>query len=380
MSITPFEVRWSNDARAKVTADLRRVELPPSPPSSGWGYGCDAGYLAEMRRYWLEEFNWDAAQATLNRYPQYLTQIDGIDIHYVHVRGECATPRPLLLTHGWPGSHFEFWDVVEPLAFPSRYGGTAEDAFDLVIPSLPGFGYSGPLQQPVSQRETAAMWNQLMTQVLDYPKYLAQGGDWGGMVTSWLGLDHRKSLSGIHLNMAPFQAPVPPQNDAEAAWMQASGAAQKQLSGYSHLQMTKPQSLAWMAAGNPLGQAAWIIERFHDWSDLRTRAFEDVFSKDFLITNALLYIMTGSFTTAAWYYLGVAKDGGIVLPPGTRCETSTGFAAFPADAVLPMPPRSRVELAYNVTHWTDMKSGGHFAASEEPELFVDDVRAWARGV
>ena len=380
MSITPFEVRWSNDARAKVTADLRRVELPPSPPSSGWGYGCDAGYLAEMRRYWLEEFNWDAAQATLNRYPQYLTQIDGIDIHYVHVRGECATPRPLLLTHGWPGSHFEFWDVVEPLAFPSRYGGKVEDAFDLVIPSLPGFGYSGPLEQLVSQRETAALWNQLMTQVLGYPKYLAQGGDWGGMVTSWLGLDHGESLNAIHLNMAPFQAPVPPQNDAEAAWMQANGAAQKQLSGYSHLQMTKPQSLAWMAAGNPLGQAAWIIERFHDWSDLRTRAFEDVYSKDFLITNALLYIMPGSFTSAAWYYLGVSKDGGIVLPPGTRCETPTGFAAFPADAVLPMPPRSRVELAYNVTHWTDMPSGGHFAASEEPELFVGDVRAWARGI
>jgi pimeloyl-ACP methyl ester carboxylesterase len=380
MSATPFEIFWSEDAKAGVIVDLRRVDLPTAPPKSGWDYGCDADYLTELRRYWLDDYDWDAAQALLNRYPQFCTQIDGTNVHFVHVRGEGETRQPLLLTHGWPGSHFEFWDVVEPLAFPSRFGGKAEDAFDLVIPSLPGFGYSGPLAQLVSQRETAALWNKLMTQILGYSNYLAQGGDWGGIVTSWLGLDHGADVTAIHLNMAPFQAPVPPQNDAEAAWMQASGAAQKQLSGYSHLQMTKPQSLAWMAAGNPLGQAAWIIERFHDWADLRARPFEDVFSKDFLITNALLYIMTGSFTTAAWYYLGLAKDGGIVLPSGTRCETPTAVAAFPGDSLLPIPPQSRVALAYNITRWTDMPSGGHFAASEEPGLFVDDLRKWARSV
>jgi pimeloyl-ACP methyl ester carboxylesterase len=380
MAIAPYRVDWSPAAITQVLDDLRRVDLPPAPAGSGWELGCDAEYLSELREYWLNEFEWDAAQAVLNQFPQFITEIDGIDIHFVHVRGESKTPRPLLLSHGWPGSHFEFWEVIEPLAFPSRFGGNAEDAFDLVVPSLPGFGLSGKPPQPIGQRETAKMWNSLMTDILGYPKYLAQGGDWGGIVTSWLGLDHGKHVTAIHLNLVAFNAPVAPQSDAEAAWMREAGTAQKLLSGYSHLQMTKPQSIAWASAGNPLGQAAWIIERFHDWSDLGVRRFEDVYSRDFLIINALLYIMTGSFVSAAWYYKGFERDGGLMLAAGTRCETPTAVAAFPGDALLPVPPRSRAELAYNVTRWTDMPSGGHFAASEEPALFVEDVRGWARDV
>lgn len=372
-----FEVKWSGAERAAVQEALTRTVLPAAPAGAGWNYGCDAAFLDGLRAYWLNEYDWDAAERGLNRFPQFLVEIDGTAVHFVHVRGEGERPRPLLLTHGWPGSHYEFWEVIEPLAFPSRFGGNTADAFDIVVPSLPGFGLSGKLVAPVSQRATAAIWNKLMTGILGYPRYLAQGGDWGGIVTSWMGLDHGQHISSIHLNLIAFQAPIPAQDEADAAWMAAFGAAQQRLGGYSHLQATKPQSLAWATASNPLGQAAWITERFHDWGDLRQRPFEDVFSKDFLITNALLYIMTGSFTTAAWYYLGIAADGGMVLPPGTRCETPTAIAAFPGDALLPVPPRTRAEKAYNIVRWTDMPSGGHFAASEEPQLFIADVRAWA---
>lgn len=376
--VTPTTVDWSEQAQAGVIELVRRVELPTAPAGSGWQLGCDAAFLRELQRYWVEEFDWGAAIVSLNRFPQFRAEIDGIEIHFVHLRGEAPSPRPLLLTHGWPGSHYEFWEVIEQLAFPSRYGGRAEDAFDVIVPSLPGFGLSAKPQQPIGQRATAAMWNTLMTEKLGYPRYLAQGGDWGGIVTSWIGLDHGAHAKAIHLNLVAFNAPVPPRDDAEAAWMGRIGAAQAGLGGYSHLQRTRPQSLAWATAGNPLGQAAWIVERFHDWADLGTRDFENVFSKDFLITNALLYIMTGSFVTAAWYYAGMAGDGGLVLAPGLRCETPTAVAAFPGDALLPVPPRARAELAYNITRWTEMPSGGHFAASEEPGLFVEDVRGWAR--
>lgn len=374
----PLTVVWPEDQRERVTAALCQSELPPAPEGSGWTYGCDRDYLAELREYWLERFDWDAAVARLNAYPQYVVDIDGLDIHYVHVRGEGPNPRPLLLTHGWPGSHLEFWDLIGPLTRPSEHGGRTEDAFDLVIPSLPGYALSGKPKQPIGQRATAAMWNTLMTRVLSYPRYLAQGGDWGGIVTSWIGLEHGDHAAGIHLNLTCFQPPLPLASEAEQAWGQAFGQAQARLGAYSALQRTKPQSLAWMAMNNPLGQAAWIIERFHDWSDLRQKSFEEVHNRDFLLTNALLYIMTDSFATAAWYYAGLVGDPGMILAPGRRCETPSAIAAFPGDSLLPFPPRERVEKAYNITRWTNFATGGHFAAAEEPELFSKDVMEWAR--
>jgi len=378
--MTPFRVQWSETDINAMLQQVRDFKLPAAPANSGWTYGCDAAFLERLRNHWLHNYDWRAAMQNLNRFPQFTANVGGLDVHFVHVRGEGRAPRPLILTHGWPGSHFEFWRLIEPLAFPTRHGGRAEDAFDVIVPSLPGFGFSGKPPGPLGQRVTAGLWNELMTRVLGYSQYLAQGGDWGSIVTSWLGVDHGAHVRGIHLNMAGLRSPLPPQNEAEQRWMAASQTAQFQLSGYSALQMSKPQSLAWAAANNPLGQAAWIAERFHDWSDLRNRSFEEVHPLDELLTNIMIYVMTDSFVSSAWYYPGVVQEGFCMMPEGKRCETPTAYAAFPGDSLLPTPPRSRVELTFNLARWREFSEGGHFAAMERPAEFLQDVREWAREI
>ena len=381
MTVTPFTVAWTQAEVDKVLDQVRAYPFPPSPAvDDGWSYGCDGAFLKDICGHWTETYDWQAAMAGLNRYPQFTARVEDFDLHFVHVVGEAGGKRPLILTHGWPGSYFEFWDSIEKLAFPSRFGGKAEDAFDLVIPSLPGFGFSSRPARPIGQRTTARLFNTLMTQTLGYDQYLAQGGDWGGLVTSWLGFDHGAHVKAIHLNMIGFRPAGGPQSEAEIAWLTQTGAAMQQLGAYFMLQASKPQSIGWMAAGNPVGQAAWILERFYDWSDLRAKPLIGVYSKDQLLTNIMIYVMTGSFTTGAWYYRGLIEEGGVQLTDGQYCATPTAFANFPGEALYKAPPRSWAERAYNITHWTEMATGGHFAAMEEPDLFVADVRAWGASV
>jgi pimeloyl-ACP methyl ester carboxylesterase len=375
---TPFKVEWSQPAVDKVLAQVRAYEFPVAPEGGGWNHGCDAETLKRLTAYWADGFDVAGAVDNLNRFPQFTARVEDLDLHYVHVVGEAQGKRPLLLTHGWPGSHFEFWDAIEPLAFPSRFGGDPADAFDLVIPSLPGFGFSGKPKAPIGQRATARLFNTLMTEVLGYDHYLAQGGDWGSVVTSWLGLDHAAHVKAIHLNMIGFRPHGPPDGGAEVAWIQRTAFAMDVMGAYLRLQVSKPQSLAWLGANNPVGQAAWILERFHDWADLTSKPFETVFSPDKLLTNIMIYVMTGSFTTGAWYYRGVMEEGGVTLPQGVRCETPTAYANFPGELLYSAPPRSWADRAYNIVRWTDMPRGGHFAAMEEPDLFVQDVREWGR--
>lgn len=377
--VTPFEVRWSEAEVAKVLAQVQDYPWPIAPEvADGWAYGCDAGFLKDICRYWADGYDWRAAMAGLNRYPQFTTRIEDFDIHFVHVVGEAGGKRPLLISHGWPGSHYEFWQVIEKLAWPSRHGGAASDAFDLVIPSLPGFGFSSKPPRPFGQRATARLFNTLMTEVLAYRIYLAQGGDWGSLITTCVGIDYPAQVPAIHLNMLALRPAGGPSTDEEKAWLARSGVAMDMLGGYFRLQASKPQSIAWLGAGNPVGQAAWIIERFYDWSDRRAKPFEAVFTADQLLTNVMIYVMTGSFTTGAWYYRALIESGGAGLAEGQRCETPTAFANFPGETILPPPPRSWAERSYNIVRWTEQPRGGHFAAMEEPDLFVDDVRAWAR--
>jgi microsomal epoxide hydrolase len=358
---------------------VRDYPWPPAPEvPDGWAYGCDGAFLKRLCARWTGGYDWRGAVADLNRFPQFTARIEDFDLHFLHVVGEAGGERPLLLSHGWPGSHYEFWDAIEKLAWPSRHGGAAGDAFDLVIPSLPGFGFSSKPKRPFGQRATARLFDALMTDVLGYPSYLAQGGDWGAMVTSCLGLDHGAHARAIHLNMIGLRPAGGPKDDEESAWLARTGMAMDMLGAYFRLQASKPQSLAWLGAGNPVGQAAWIVERFYDWSDRREKPFEAVFTLDQLITNAMLYVMTGAFTTGAWYYRALVEEGGVALAEGQRCETPTAFANFPGEALYRAPPKSWAGRAYNITRWTDMPRGGHFAAMEEPDLFVEDVRAWAR--
>ncbi len=376
-----FEVNWS---AADVGAVLERVRSYPWPPApdvpDGWAYGCDGKFLKDLCAHWLDGYDWRAAVRNLNRYPQFTARVDDFELHFVHVTGEARGKRPLLLSHGWPGSHFEFWGVIDKLAFPSRHGGSAADAFDLVIPSLPGFGFSGKPSRPLGQRATARLFDKLMTETLGYRRYLAQGGDWGSLVTSWLGFDQPEHVRAIHLNMLGFRPAGGPQTAEETAWMARGGMAMDMLGAYFRLQVSKPQSVAWFGAGNPVGQAAWICERFYDWCDRREKPFEQVFTRDQLLTNLMIYVMTGSFTTGAWYYRALIEEGALPLPDGQRCETPTAFANYPGEALYAAPPRPYAERVYNIVRWTEQPRGGHFAAMEEPDLFVEDVRDWAREV
>ena len=377
--IQPFEVRWDEAQVAAVLDQVRAYPWPPIPQvPDGWAYGCDGAYLKALCAHWTEAYDWRAARDELNRFPQFTARVEDFDLHFVHVVGEAEGKRPLILSHGWPGSHYEFWGVIEKLAFPSRFGGEAADAFDLVIPSLPGFGFSSKPQRPIGQRTTARLFNALMVEGLGYSTYLAQGGDWGSMITSWLGHDHGAHARAIHLNMMAFRPAGGPQSEAETAWMTRQAGMMDFMGAYFRLQASKPQSLAWLGAGNPVGQAAWIAERFHDWSDLSSKPFDEVHPKDRLLTNIMLYVMTDSFATGAWYYRGFLEEGGVALKPGERCEAPTAFANFPGEPLYAAPPRSWAERAYNLVRWTDMPRGGHFAAMEEPDLFVEDVQAWGR--
>lgn len=375
----PFKVHWKKSHVRRLLDQVRDYPWPRRPDiPDGWAYGCDAGYLEAFCRHWTHDYDWKAAVDDLNRFPQFTARIEDFDIHFLHVVGEAGGKRPLLITHGWPGSHYEFWKAIEPLAFPSKHGGKAEDAFDLVIPSLPGFGFSSKPDKPVGQWTTARLFNTLMTEVLGYQSYLAQGGDWGAMVTSWLGREHGAHARAIHLNMLGFRAPDGPKTEEEIAWAKHSEAMQGVLGAYFRLHVSKPQSVAWLAAGNPVGQAAWILERFHDWSDLSAGDLDSVYGKDALITNLMIYLMTDSFTTGVWYYRGLVEEGRLAFKPGERVETPTAFANFPGEPLYKPPPRSFAERAYNIVRWTEMPMGGHFAAMEQPGLYVDDVRAWAR--
>jgi len=378
--IKPFEVVWTEAQIEEVKHQVRAYPWPPAPAGGEWNYGTDEAFLRKLCAFWSEQYDSRGAVEQLNRYPQFTARVEDFDIHFVHVVGEAGGKRPLLISHGWPGSHYEFWQVIEKLAFPSRCGGDAADAFDVVVPSLPGFGFSSKPDRPFGQKGTARLFNALMVEVLGYDSYLAQGGDWGGLVTSYLGLEHGAHAKAIHLNMFGLRPFGGPRSDAEGAWLQQSQSMMDVLGAYFRLQVSRPQSLAWLAAGNPVGQAAWIAERFHDWSDLRTKSFEEVYPLDRLLTNIMIYVMTGSFTTGAWYYRALLEEGRVFLAEGQRCETPTAYANFPGEPLYTAPPRSWAERAYNISRWTDMPRGGHFAAMEEPDLFVEDVRAWAREV
>lgn len=381
----PFSVFIPEETIARILAQVRAYRMPPVPADEGdddWSRGMNGVFLTRLRQHWLEQFDWWRWEARLNAWPQYTADIEGQRIHFYHVVGEAGGRRPLLITHGWPGSVVEFLDVIEPLAFPSRHGGDPADAFDLVIPSLPGYGFSGAPARPIGQRATARLWRQLM-ELLGYDRFVAQGGDWGSLVTSWLGLDHADAVQAIHLNMIGLRpTPATPQSPEEIAWLTRMGQNLQIGGAYFQQQATKPQTLAFALADSPMGQAAWILEKFHGWSDLTGgRTLESVYGLDRLLANVMVYLVTGSFGTSVWYYRALMEEnGGNGLPDGRRVEVPTGFANFPGESLYVAPPRSWAERAYQVVRWTDMPRGGHFAAMECPDLFVDELRAFARQI
>ena len=383
----PFKIEIAPEKLDAIRARVKAFQFFPAPAAlPEWQLGMSTPVLEDIQSYWLSTYDWRAAETDLNRYPQFTARIDDLDIHFLHVVGEAEGKRPLLLTHGWPGSVFEFYDAIGPLAFPSRHGGEVNDAFDLIIPSLPGYGFSSKPSAPLGQRATAKLWNTLMQDVLGYEHYLAQGGDWGGMVTSWIGFDHgahdgKGGCQAIHLNMIGLRpTPATPQTDEEIAWLQHTQTMMQLGGSYFMQQATKPQTLAMSLMDSPMGTAAWILEKFHGWSDLKEDDLFSVYTHDQLLTNIMIYLVNDAIATSVWYYAAFIGEGGPALPEGGRCETPTGFANYPGEAIYTAPPRSWCDRAYNINYWAEMPRGGHFAAMEVPDLFVEDVRAWARTI
>lgn len=348
-----------------------------------WSAGASLPFMRTLCDYWLNGYDWRAQEAAINDFPQVIATIDGQDVHVLHERGSGAHDTALVLTHGWPGSIVEFLDVVDRFAHPDRFGGRAEDGIDVVVPALPGFGFSGPPAAPIGPRTVAALWDKLLRQ-LGYSRYIAQGGDWGSMVSAMCGLHHSPAQGGgciaIHLNMLGTRADSGAETDEERAFEQRCRPFIHDGRAYAETHRTTPQTLAYAMADNPVAQAAWIIDKFHAWSDLReAKDFTNVHSLDTLLTNLMFYVGTGSFTTATWIYRAAHTEGVRQLPPGTRIRVPTGFASFPCE-IRPRPPRSLLEKTYNIVRFNEFERGGHFAALEQADAFVDDVSGFIRQI
>jgi pimeloyl-ACP methyl ester carboxylesterase len=375
----PFELRVPEDAIADLRERLGRTRFPDQTPGAPWAYGTEVRYIQEVVEYWRTKFDWRAEEARLNAFPQYKVPLHRIDVHFLHVPGKGPKPYPLLLSHGWPGSVFEFLDIIPRLTDPARFGGEAADAFTVVAPSLPGFGLSfKPGQKRFGAEAMADCLAELMVDVLGYRRFAAQGGDWGAFVTSRLGYAHAEKLIGIHINLLTVRRdpkmisdPTPEEKvflDELAVWL-------KEEIGYQWIQGTRPQTLAFGLTDSPAGLAAWILEKFRAWSDCKGDV-ESVFSRDHLLANVSLYWFTGAIGSSFWPYYA-RMHGPWPVPEGKTVDVPTGYAAFPTEILR--PPRSVAARMYtNIQRWTVMPRGGHFAAMEQPEALAREVQEFFR--
>ena len=376
--IHPFRIDVPDKTLEQIRTQVANYPWHEMPDDGGWAYGTPLGYMKELCAYWLNEFDWRKQEAAINRFSHFIAPVQGIDLHFIQEKGDGPSPLPLIISHGWPGSIVEFLDIIQPLAHPQRFGGSTDDAFDVIVPSLPGFGFSGRPARPIGPRKMAELFNRLMIDVLGYSNYLAQGGDWGGAISSWLGFEHAPACQAIHINILTMRHPDGPHGPEEEAWAVQFERDQLLENGYRTQQATKPQTLSYAMMDSPVGVAAWIIEKFNSWSDTDGDNIESAHTKDSLLTNIMVYLVTKTFNTASWIYYGRREEGGRLLSTDNRrVEVPTAAALFPAE-LLAWPPRSYVERLYNITHWSEMPRGGHFAALEEPELLIDDIRAFAR--
>ena len=375
----PYSISVADEIIQGIRDRVRNFPWHEMPADGGWEYGTNLPYLQALCDYWVNDYEWQTHEDELNRFDQFITNVDDIDLHFILEKGSGESPTPLLISHGWPGSVAEFKDIIEPLAHPERFGGNVNDAFDVIAPSLPGFAYSGKPNRPMGPRAMASMFNKLMTDTLGYDSYVAQGGDWGGAISSWLGFEH-VVCKAIHINILTMRHPDGPQGEAEQRWAQRFDQEQIMEEGYRTQQATRPQTLSYAMMDRPVGIAAWLVEKFNSWSDVQDNDIESVYSRDELLTNIMIYVTTRCFNTASWIYYGRREEGGRILSEqGHRVEVPTACAVFPEE-MLAWPPRSYVDRLYNVAQWTTMPRGGHFAAMEQPELLVDDIRQFARSL
>ena len=392
----PFKVDIPERALIDLDERLRRWRPPVAIADGGsWASGTDPDFLAELVDYWRHGYDWQRCQEAINSFPNYLVDIGPQRLHFIREPGtqveDAPRPLPLVVTHGWPGSIVEFLHIIDVLAHPEDHGGDPLDAFDVIVPSLPGYGFSGPpiredgTRGPIGPRAIAGLSHKLVTEKLNYGRpYGIQGGDWGAVVSSWLAFDYpmkdESGVLGVHLNMMGLRPGIDLKTATlsadEQAWLAKMGSALDDKTAYQRIHATRPQTLGVALSDSPVGLASWIVEKFQAWSDCGGDPLKR-FSMDLLLDNIMVYWLTGTAGTATWLYRGAAQQKPRALPAGAKVETPTGFAAFPAD-LAPAPPKEWVERAFNLRRHTVMPSGGHFAALEEPDLLVEDIRAFFR--
>lgn len=390
--MTPFRIEIPDAALRDLRHRLSHVRLPiENDGNETWEYGTTLAYMQRLIPYWRDKYDWRAAEAELNRFPQFLADIKGPDgtvhdIHFIYEKGSGPNPRPLILTHGWPSTFREFLDVVEPLAHPERFGGDLADAFDVIVPSLPGFGFSSKPMTPIGPAYMAELWHSLMAEVLGYETYFAQAGDWGSFVTSRLALQHPESVEAIHLTMLPLRPELkhpsqPPVTAEEAAWIKQMNAWWAVEQGYRAIQSTRPMALAFALADSPAGLAGWLADKYNRLGDTKKgHAFEGMearFPHDLFCTQLSIYWFTNTINSANTLYKAGPAEGSARLKLGERVLTPTGYAEYPIDT-LPITPRSWADRGYNIFDFQVMDRGGHFAAMEEPELFTTNVQGYFR--
>ena len=375
VAVIPFKIHVADSVLADLKQRLARTRLPGEITGSDWDYGTNLAYLKELVAYWQQKFDWRAAERRLNQFDQFTTTIDGLDIHFIHQRSKNPNAMPIAITHGWPGSIVEFTKIIPLLTDPAAHGGNASDAFHVVAISLPGFGFSGkPVERGYGPERMAGILAQLMAR-LGYTRYGLQGGDWGSSISRFAAINDASHVVGLHTNFC-LAGPPPgakdPNEGVTAAELERTRARQTFFDterGYFLEQSTKPQTIGYALDDSPAGLAAWIVEKFRAWSDVNGNV-EQKFTKDELLTNIMLYWVTQSGASSARIYYENQR----AKPPQGRVQVPTACAVFPKE--ISIAPRRWVEAQYNVTRWTEMPRGGHFAAMEEPTLLAEDIRAF----
>ena len=382
MAVQPYKIEIPDSVLDDLKSRLERTRWPDELPGTGWDYGSNLDYVQELVEYWRTKFDWHAQEKLINSFSHFKSEVDGLNIHFIHEKGKGPNPMPLVITHGWPGTFFEMYKVIPMLSDPASHGGDPADAFDVVAPSMPGYGFSDATdKRGLSVLSIGDLWAKLMSENLGYQRFAAQGGDWGARVTAKLGLSHGDKVIGIHTTSTssptPYQGPGTRElSEAENAMLAQRVQWLADEGGYSHIQATKPQTLSYGLNDSPAGLAAWIVEKYRTWSDCGGDV-ESRFTKDELLTTITIYWVTQSINSSTRLYYesffqawDLAKDEKIQVP--------VAIASFPRENSVPL--REWAERSFNIQQWTDMPSGGHFAALEEPDRLVEDIRKFFRGL
>lgn len=378
VTITPFKIDVPQQRLDTIMNRVKTAEWPDRPDvEDAWAFGASYDAMKDMVDYWLNKYDWRKTEAALNKMPQFMAKIDGYDIHFFHIKGSGKNPQPIIMTHGWPGSFFEYVNLAEKLAHPEKFGGKVEDAFTVIIPSIPGFGFSSKPKRPITSVTVWRLLDKLMVEGLGYKSYLAEGGDYGAGISSGMASESEHCKAALIRLVLGVGSPA--ENEEEKAAAQGWNRLMMVEGGYIAIQGTKPQSLAFAMNDSPLGVAAWLLEKYRGWSQTKGGDPWSVHTRDHILDVIMLYVATSTFGTASWMY-AQGRGGGDNSVPARRPAQKPNVAVIHHPGEFIFWPKSYGERVYNLISWKDMPAGGHFASMEQPEQFVGEVRNFRRDV